>query len=105
MSIEKVKGIMNHEKDNVATVFGEVNKGDEVEIKDQKGNEMVITVLNDLPFGHKTALKKIKIGEEITKYGEEIGIASKDIEIGEHVHVHNLESIRGRGDWKQGGSK
>ena len=32
------------------------------------------------------------------KYGEEIGVASRAIAAGNHVHVHNLDSMRGRGD-------
>ncbi|MEL7569849.1 MAG: UxaA family hydrolase, partial [Eubacteriaceae bacterium] len=53
---------------------------------------------NDIPYGHKVAVIAINKGELINKYGEEIGIASKDITPGEHVHVHNLDSMRGRGD-------
>ena len=34
---------------------------------------------------------------------EEIGMASAEIAKGEYVHVHNLESMRGRGDWEKGG--
>ena len=52
-----------------------------------------------MPYGHKIAVKDIKKGELIMKYGEEIGIATKDIVKGEYVHVHNLDSMRGRGDW------
>ncbi|MDQ6598863.1 SAF domain-containing protein [Bacillus salipaludis] len=37
-------------------------------------------------------------GEDILKYGEVIGLATTDIEPGEHVHIHNLEGKRGRGD-------
>ena len=48
--------------------------------------------------GHKIAVKEIKTGEQITKYGEEIGVATHDIKKGEYVHVHNLDSMRGRGD-------
>ena len=51
------------------------------------------------------ALKPIHKGELIIKYGEEIGMASADIVKGEYVHVHNLESMRGRGDWEKGGRK
>ncbi|MDP1993088.1 MAG: SAF domain-containing protein [Syntrophales bacterium] len=40
----------------------------------------------------------MKKGDLIVKYGEPIGIATQDIRIGQHVHVHNLESARGRGD-------
>ena len=32
------------------------------------------------------------------KYGEVIGAATRDIRVGEHVHVHNVEGKRGRGD-------
>ena len=32
------------------------------------------------------------------KYGEEIGIATREIVKGEYVHIHNLDSMRGRGD-------
>ena len=44
-----------------------------------------------IPFGHKIALSKIKKDSFIYKYGQIIGIASKDIHEGEHVHSHNLE--------------
>ena len=44
-----------------------------------------------IPSGHKLATKKIKAGEEIRKYDQVIGFASKDIDLGEHVHVHNVE--------------
>lgn len=44
------------------------------------------------------AIKDIPKGGEIIKYGEIIGRATANIEPGEHVHVHNVESLRGRGD-------
>jgi transcriptional regulator with XRE-family HTH domain len=37
-------------------------------------------------------------GSDIVKYGESLGMATKAISPGEHVHVHNLDSKRGRGD-------
>ena len=50
------------------------------------------------PSGHKFALLEIPAGGEIRKYGEIIGLATRVIRPGEQVHVHNLESCRGRGD-------
>lgn len=47
---------------------------------------------DNIPAGHKVALKDIKKGEFIIKYGEVIGRASKDIKEGEWVHSHNLVS-------------
>ena len=49
-----------------------------------------ITLLNDVPKGHKVALVDIKAGEEVFKLGFSIGKASQAIAAGEHVHAHNL---------------
>ncbi len=88
--------------DNVATVFAEgVSKGQEVEVRDKKGQNWIITVLEDIPYGHKIALTEIPPNQDIIKYGEAIGMATRQIGKGEYVHVHNLDSKRGRGDWKE----
>lgn len=49
-----------------------------------------VTLLEDIEKGHKFALKDIKSGENIIKYGEVIGSATKDIAAGEHIHSHNM---------------
>ena len=86
-------------KDNVATVFENgVTTGQTIEVHDKLGNSMPMNVLSDIPYGHKIALKDIQVGESIVKYGEQIGVASRGIQRGEHVHVQNLDSTRGRGD-------
>ncbi len=85
--------------DNVATVFADhVKDGDAVTVKDKEGNTLEIQVTGDIPFGHKIAVKAMKKGEPIIKYGESIGRASADIGYGEYVHIHNMEAMRGRGD-------
>ena len=85
--------------DNVATLFSNEGKaGCEVEVKDKKGESFTLCLSNDIPYGHKLALCEIKPGEDVTKYGECLGAATKVIAPGEHVHVHNLDSKRGRGD-------
>lgn len=89
--------------DNVATVFGEVAIDIPVKIRDKKGNEQLIISKGNIPYGHKIALCDIDKGMQITKYGEEIGQATANIKIGEYVHIHNIESIRARGDWGEGG--
>jgi (2R)-sulfolactate sulfo-lyase subunit alpha len=48
----------------------------------------------DVPLGHKIALKDIKNGDTVIKYGHDIGRAVADIKRGEHVHVHNLKTKR-----------
>jgi len=45
---------------------------------------------DEVPAGHKVALREIPRGEQVRKYGQVIGIATSDIAAGEHVHTHNL---------------
>ena len=49
---------------------------------------------NDIPIGHKLAIKSIKSGETIIKYGVDIGRAVAPIGAGEHLHVHNVKTKR-----------
>ena len=46
------------------------------------------------PIGHKIALKDLKIGDTVIKYGEDIGKVVAPIAKGEHVHTHNLKTKR-----------
>ncbi|MCP1604240.1 UxaA family hydrolase [Pseudomonas citronellolis] len=43
-----------------------------------------------IPAGHKVATRRIEAGQPLRRYGQIIGFASRAIEAGEHVHVHNL---------------
>lgn len=47
---------------------------------------------DNIPAGHKVALKDINKGDFVIKYGEIIGVAKANIKVGEWVHSHNLES-------------
>lgn len=91
------KAVVINVKDNVATVVENAIIGDNIsfflaqEMKD-------IVLVSNVPCGHKIAISKISKNQDILKYGESIGKALQDIEIGEHVHVHNIASNRGRGD-------
>jgi len=85
--------------DNVATAIADIEPGEVVSLKIGEKTRQV-NIRERIPFGHKFALKKIRKGESIVKYGEKIGRATQDIESGFHVHVHNVESLRGRGDIK-----
>ncbi|WP_265110781.1 UxaA family hydrolase [Halosolutus halophilus] len=83
--------------DNVATAIRELNGGETVTV-DVGDNEVTVEVAEDVTFGHKIALEDIPEGETVYKYGLSIGYASRDIEAGEWVHAHNVESNYGRGD-------
>ncbi len=83
--------------DNVATCLADLKAGD-VEAVNVDGKPRTIAVKDDIPFGHKLALADIAAGDNVVKYAETIGVASRAIASGEHVHTHNVESIRARGD-------
>lgn len=84
-------------KDHVATALKDMEAGQTIAYR--SGDEVVeLKLMNAVPFGHKVAIQQISAGTKIRKYGEVIGRATTDIAAGEHVHVHNVEGIRGRGD-------
>ncbi|MDD3538100.1 MAG: UxaA family hydrolase [Bacillota bacterium] len=96
--MEEFFALQVHLKDNVATVFASPEKGSCVRVDDSNGASRKIEIKDDIPYGHKIALTEIAEREKIFKYGEVIGLAVRNIEAGEHVHVHNVASLRGRGD-------
>lgn len=57
-----------------------------------------VAVAAEIPTGHKFATRPIAGGALIRKYGQVIGRATQAIPAGQHVHVHNVEGTRGRGD-------
>jgi altronate dehydratase small subunit len=83
--------IVINEKDNVATALKSLQVGVEVPVE-LHGTVRKITILSEIPMGHKFALKDLEEGDPVIKYGEAIGQSSTRIVQGEHVHVHNVVS-------------
>jgi hypothetical protein len=81
------------DRDNVATALESLETGRRIEV----GGRTVF-VREPIPSGHKVALRPIPAGAAVVKYGSPIGTADTDISAGDHVHVHNVSSARGRGD-------
>ena len=77
-----------HPKDNVAIALTSLHAGQAV---DQDGRSLI--ALDDIPAGHKLALREIPPGECVVKYGEEIGRTNALIRQGAHAHVHNIIDI------------
>jgi altronate hydrolase len=73
-----------HPSDNVAVALHAIHTGQALE----EG----ITAASDVQAGHKISLRAIRSGEAVIKYGYPIGVATRDILPGEHVHSHNLAS-------------
>jgi altronate dehydratase small subunit len=89
--------VMMKPEDKVAVALAEIPAGTLLNVICQ-GIEFPVELLEAIEFGHKFAVVPIEAGEDIIKYGEVIGAAVRPIRQGEHVHVHNLEGKRGRGD-------
>ena len=86
MQLESTRGrrfVVLNFADNVATLLDDDLDTDCLEDK--------TLIKLGIPFGHKVSLSFIAEGEPIVKYGVEIGTATKSIEQGEHVHVHNCK--------------
>jgi altronate dehydratase small subunit len=94
---DKTSCVVLDEKDNVATSLLDISAGESFHIQvGAKG--LTINMRDDIPFGHKFCIKEIDVYSPIIKYGQIIGVATKGIAVGEHVHIHNVVSSRGRGD-------
>ncbi|MEM7023659.1 MAG: UxaA family hydrolase [Pseudomonadota bacterium] len=91
------RAIAVHEHDSVATALSDLSEGEVVTVG--RGTETLpIQLRAPIAFGHKLALDAFQPGDPIVKYGQVIGRATQAIAPGDHVHVHNLEGTRGRGD-------
>jgi altronate hydrolase len=71
------------EKDNVAVALEPLEKG---------YTEQGITLLDDIPFGHKVLLEDMNSGGQIIKYANPIGSLTCDVRAGSHIHEHNLKT-------------
>lgn len=91
------KIVVLSDADNVATSLADLAADARVEVT-VDGETRSIVVRDAIPFGHKFAIRPLAAGADVLKYGEIIGRASEAIEPGQWVHVHNVESVRARGD-------
>ena len=73
--------------DNVVVALHPIAKGTLVEV-----DGLSVTALEDIPQGHKMAVKPIKNGENVIKYGFPIGHATADAEPGTWMHTHNVHT-------------
>ena len=90
MDRKKRKAIVLNERDNVASALVDLNAGEEIDIEiPQKGSQR-IALKEAIQLGHKFALQPIGRGAGVLKCGMSIGPATREIEAGEHVHIHNV---------------
>ena len=99
--MRKTDAILIHEKDNVATALRDLEPKEQVVVGVGDRTEDCV-IQEAISFGHKFAVREIPAGEHIVKYGETMGRATQGIPVGSHAHIHNIESLRGRGDLESG---
>lgn len=75
-----------NDKDNVAVALCDLFKGQIIQ---------GVTLIDDVPKGHKFSLCNIAKGQDVVKYGSPIGIATQNIAVGQHVHTQNVATKLG----------
>ncbi len=88
--------VLHEAKDTVAVVVVEgVKAGQTLTgwIMDED-RKVELVAQQDIPIGHKLALKDMAIGDTVYKYGIDIGKVVAPIRAGEHAHVHNIKTKR-----------
>ena len=88
--ILKQTGFIVYPGDNVGTAVGDIAPGP---VRLLGADPAVrVEARCDIPFGHKFALRDLAAGDPIIKYGARIGTATREIQKGDHVHLHNMKS-------------
>jgi len=84
---EQRKLLRIHKNDNVLIVVATVHPGDRDIIE---GKQVVFR--QEIPIGHKVAARFLRAGDKVYKCGVPIGSTKADVNLGEHIHLHNLKS-------------
>ncbi|MBU5255548.1 UxaA family hydrolase [Tissierella praeacuta] len=91
--MSKYNSILIDLSDNVITTLHNIEEGQGLTAI---GLDTRIVARQNIIKGHKVAINNIAKGETIIKYGKNIGSSICDILAGEHVHIHNIKSNRGK---------
>ena len=88
--------ILLHEPDDdVGVAVADLKKGSEAGAVTLEGKPAGSVKLRDnVPLGHKVALRDVAAKQPVIKYGRQIGQAVQAIAKGAHVHIHNLKTMR-----------
>jgi len=90
-----VKFLAHDKADTVGVATVDIKSGEAVQGLYMDTREPIqIKALKDIPLGHKIALKDMKVGDTVMKYGHDIGKVVSDIRTGDYVHIHNLKTKR-----------
>ncbi|MFM0337425.1 UxaA family hydrolase [Paraburkholderia fungorum] len=87
---------MHEAKDTVGVAVVEgIRAGTQLSAWIMDDDEIItVSAKQDIPIGHKVALRDMAVGETVYKYGVDIGKVVAPIKAGEHAHVHNIKTKR-----------
>lgn len=87
--------LIHDSADTVGVAVVDIAAGTQLTGRDLSTNKpLAAKSAQDIPLGHKLALKDFAVGDTVIKYGCEIGKVVQPIKAGQHVHVHNLKTKR-----------
>ncbi len=87
--------LMHEPGDDVGVAVVDLRAGTEVGAVTLEGQHVgTVKMVQDVPLGHKVAMRNIALGQDVIEYGRPIGRATQSIARGAHVHTHNLKSKR-----------
>jgi len=84
-SCEFQQAVVLRPDDDVAVAVKPLKAGETIPV-----DGVEVTLRQDVPPGHKFALRAAAEDAPIHKYGQIIGFATRDVAVGDHVHTHNL---------------
>jgi LDH2 family malate/lactate/ureidoglycolate dehydrogenase len=95
MLVSGVRAVLLTPDDDVAAVLDTVAGGRTVTVTSGASGDPIatLTVGQDIPFGHKVAVRDVAQGQPVRRYGFPIGVATAPIRQGDHVHSHNMRSL------------
>lgn len=90
--------LMHEAQDDVGVAVIDIDAGATALGISLRGNARVtLSTREAIPLGHKVAVRDIPPGTKVTEYGHTIGVSIADIRAGDHVHIHNVQSLRWAG--------
>ncbi len=93
--------LIHQPNDDVGVAVADLQVGEEIGVVTLEGECIgSVMLVSDVPLGHKVAMRELLPDQHVIEYGREIGYALAPIQRGEHVHIHNIRSLRWAGQQK-----
>jgi len=90
-----IQFLVHDTADTVGVAVVDIAAGTELTGRDLSTNKpLAAKAAQDIPLGHKLALKDFAVGDTVIKYGNDIGKVVQPIKAGQHVHTHNVKTKR-----------